>query len=264
MDPQVEHSVARVADRHLVPGIYNYCHGRCERCPFTTRCLTFIQIREQEAWRPGRSVLEHVLESFQDTFAFLEAWCARGGIDFGALGQTGTSPEPVDAFQREDAAIDRNPLQLARTYTHAAFRIVKVLDQESLLQTRTPEVRDAIETIAWYGAMVSAKIDRALRGFVSAIEDVRQDPIQNDWNGSAKIARLAIAESRSAWEVLYRVGRTSADAPIRRMSTVLERIDTDLAARFPHAMEFVRPGFDEPEVAAGALTAFAAPDPMPR
>jgi hypothetical protein len=264
MNSELERYAARATDRHLIPGIYNYCHRRCERCPFTARCLTFIDIRDQEARHPGGGVLEHVHESFRDTFAFLEAWCERGGIDFGALGHTGNSPGSVDAIPRADAATEPNPLRLARAYTHAAFRIVKALDQESLLQTRTPEVRDAIETIGWYGAMVSAKIVRALGGFADGIDDVRQDAIQNDWNGSAKIARLAIAESRDAWEVLYRVGRTSAGAPIRQMRAVLDRIDTDLAARFPHAMEFVRPGFDEPHVAAGALTVFAVPEPLPR
>jgi hypothetical protein len=252
MNPEIERYVARAADWHLIPGIYNYCHGRCERCPFTARCLTFIDVREQEARLPGRGVVEYVHESFRDTFALLEAWCERGGIDFVALGHNATSEESVGALQPTDAATHGNLLQLARIYTLAAFRIVKVLDQDSLLQTRTPEVRDAIETIGWYSGMVSAKIDRALRRSVETTETVRQDAIQNDWNGSAKIARLAIAESRDAWDVLYRVGQTSADAPIRQMSAVLDRIDADLATRFPHAMEFVRPGFDEGPLAAGA------------
>jgi hypothetical protein len=45
------------------------------------------------------------------------------------------------------------------------------------------------------------------------------------------------------------------------MIELLHRIEADLTERFPRAMEFVRPGFDEPEVAAGALTSLACFDP---
>jgi hypothetical protein len=32
---------------------------------------------------------------------------------------------------------------------------------------------------------------------------------------------------------------------------MLEALDADVRERFPRVMEFVRPGFDEPEAAAG-------------
>ena len=88
--------------------------------------------------------------------------------------------------------------------------------------------------------------------------------MQNDWNGSAKVARLAIAESIGAWRTLFEAGDTPIDASIRRTAGLLEQMDGDLAARFPLAMEFVRPGFDEPDVAAGALTRLAPFEPRRR
>jgi len=42
---------------------------------------------------------------------------------------------------------------------------------------------------------------------------------------------------------------------------MLRRIDDGVAEAFPLAMEFVRPGFDEPAVAAGALTTLAPYEP---
>jgi hypothetical protein len=30
-----------------ISGIYNYCDRRCERCPFTTRCMNFALSEEQ-------------------------------------------------------------------------------------------------------------------------------------------------------------------------------------------------------------------------
>lgn len=72
---------------------------------------------------------------------------------------------------------------------------------------------------------------------------------------------LAIAESLGAWNTLFAAGETPPDASIRRTARLLEGIDRDLEERFPRAMDFVRPGFDEPDVAAGALTTLAPFEP---
>jgi len=36
-----------VKDPDCIPGIYNYCDRWCERCAFTSRCLTFKQSKEK-------------------------------------------------------------------------------------------------------------------------------------------------------------------------------------------------------------------------
>ena len=51
---------------------------------------------------------------------------------------------------------------------------------------------------------------------------------------------------------------------MRQIVAMLRRIDGGLAEAFPLAMEFVRPGFDEPDVAAGALTTRAPHEPRRR
>ena len=112
--------------------------------------------------------------------------------------------------------------------------------------------------------MIPAKIGRALYGFAAEDRPIDEDPVQNDWNGSAKVARLAIAESLDAWSTLFDAGDTPADASIRQTVVLLESLDRDVATRFPLAMEFVRPGFDEPAVAAGAPTRLAPFEPRRR
>jgi hypothetical protein len=42
---------------------------------------------------------------------------------------------------------------------------------------------------------------------------------------------------------------------------MLEELDAMTRERFPRAMTFVRPGFDEPEIAAGGLVPQRALDP---
>ena len=41
--------VARVSDPRLIPDIYNYCDGRCRRCPFTQRCLVYLDSQDLDA-----------------------------------------------------------------------------------------------------------------------------------------------------------------------------------------------------------------------
>ena len=68
--------------------------------------------------------------------------------------------------------------------------------------------------------------------------------LESDANGSAKIARLIIGDSRRAWRVLMELGRAAADGVPMGLLRVLDEIDSGLAQRFPRAMAFVRPGFD--------------------
>src|SRR5262245_51677528 len=41
--------IARAGNPNLIPGIYNYCDRRCERCPFTERCFQYLETRRERA-----------------------------------------------------------------------------------------------------------------------------------------------------------------------------------------------------------------------
>ena len=84
-----------------------------------------------------------------------------------------------------------------------------------------------------------------------------RDGVQTDHNGSAKVALLGIAESRAAWSVLMEAGKATADGVPEQAVKMLDALDRDVRARFPRATEFVRPGFDEPDIAAGATATLA-------
>lgn len=59
----------------------------------------------------------------------------------------------------------------------------------------------------------------------------------------------------TAWRVLLEVGGATAGSPVRRPVDLLAQLDGDVAARFPRAMDFVRPAFDRtpPEAAESPL-----------
>lgn len=139
-----------------------------------------------------------------------------------------------------------DPLQKAAdAYSTAAYKILQAMEHAALFETLPDPVRDAIDTITAYTLYISSKIHRALSGYAVRDDEIDDSPIQNDWNGSAKVARLIVAESKHAWERLIEAGHAPADAPVRRMPALLDRIDRELADRFPHAMQFIRPGFDQ-------------------
>jgi hypothetical protein len=266
MDAELERYVERASDPRLISGIYNYCHGRCEQCPFTERCLTFREMRDEEARHPGRDVMETAGENLARAVDLMKAWCEREGVDFETIQEQATCEQAQTEHEQRCTLVECDELhEQALTYSKAAYELVSGLDQLAPFHEWSPVVRQAIETIGWYSGVVPAKVGRALHGLAErAWVRVDEDEVQNDWNGSAKAARLAIAESQRAWDTLLRVGQAPAGARLRETRQLLDRLDGGLASRFPRAMEFVRPGFDEPEIAAGALSTLACFEPRRR
>jgi len=203
----------RPHDRRLVPGIYNYCDGRCTRCPFTDRCLAF----------------RHALD-------------ANGSV------------------AQASHAHDDDPLvTAAREYGRMAWPIAKAL--VPIAAARGDRyVIEIVATIDWFSGVIASKIYRAVAGEAPGSIGRRKDgepphrahsEPQQDCDGSAKVALLGIDESMRAWRVLMDQGTAMADGIPARAVQILEDLAAATHRRFPRAMAFVRPGFDEPEIAAG-------------
>jgi hypothetical protein len=239
-------------DCRIIESIFNYCDRRCERCMFTEGCTLFKDLRKYERQHhPDRGPFEQVRDHFQDVFRLLEQWCEREGIDFDELQREAFSDQSDGTVERRHASVRADPLQrIATAYTHAALKLVDALAAARTLRAWPPGVAEAIDTIAWHAGLVSSKTYRALVGFAERDDPPEEDdPVQSDWNGSAKVARLLIAESKDAWFVVMRAGEAADDSPLTELVSLLERLDAGLTERFPRAMEFTRPGFDEPWLA---------------
>ena len=74
--------------------------------------------------------------------------------------------------------------------------------------------------------------------------DAELEAVQNDSNGSVKVALIAIDRSLSAWRILQTSLPEKADT-IVPMLVELERLRHATEAYFPNARDFIRPGFDE-------------------
>ena len=242
-DAEFDRFMARAANPALVPGIYNYCDRRCDRCRFSERCLNHLESREHHTPpedRPGPAVDAVIGGSLHRALDMMRIIAERQGLDLSSTAEEQAEYER-DAAARERRARADPAVALSRQYTLTAWPITRAL--WPIVMARGDDgVIEALETIEQLCTSVSSKTYRAVRGALEP--DFDASDLQSDPNGSAKIARLIIGDSRRAWGVLMEVGRATADGVPAKLVGMLDDLDAGIAVRFPRAMEFVRPGFD--------------------
>ncbi len=249
-------------DPRFISGIFNYCDRWCERCPFTARCLTFateqeyrgdeeeIDITNQKFW----DVL-HTM--FEETKEMLEEMAAERGIvlDDATL-EAAARDNEKDRHRRENhplakaamayAELSRNWFQQHKTALEELRAKAQDAIQTGLQEFDLHEVKastlDAFAIIQWYQFFIGAKVGRSLSQ--TADEFIEIDDLQNDANGSAKIAMIAMQRSIAAW------GRIREELPETEESVLpillhLETLLRTMKREFPNAEYFIRPGFDE-------------------
>jgi hypothetical protein len=109
-----------------------------------------------------------------------------------------------------------------------------------------PRLADAIEVAGWDAHLIGVKIRRALNGRDGFLHGERfeEDPVQNDWNGSAKVALISIRRSIAAWT---RIAEATSDSEAAAVAEELRRLEDAVERTFPNAWKFIRPGFDRVE-----------------
>ena len=224
-----------------------YCDRWCERCPFTDRCSAHavevatdmcggdlaagIEIAvgapppQTDAERRWREAFLEGLPNFEPTEAEMEA-------------------DERDRQAREER-IDDLPIKTQST-------IVAVLSRRWLKDNReradllaTPVTADALDVIGWDSLLIATKLHRALDGRDRAHRGESlgdDDPIQNDWNGSAKVALISIVRSARAWEA---IARATDDPDAAHVASELRKLWRDVEIVFPDVRKFIRPGFDQ-------------------
>ncbi len=106
-------------------------------------------------------------------------------------------------------------------------------------------VHEALEIVSRDTYFIGAKLYRALHGldrFRHHDGDDDDHPVQNDWNGSAKVALLSLERSEAAWHVL---ADATGDADALGLAAATGILHTIVLDEFLNAMSFIRPGFDD-------------------
>jgi hypothetical protein len=204
----------------------------------------YLDNHEQKAEDGGLALADTISGSLQRTLDMVADIARREGVDLAALADEAAAPaRPAEHDRhRQDPLVVR-----ALEYGHLAWRVSRAIAPIVSARGDAPVI-DAVATIEWFSSLVSSKVYRAVTGQADGWEP--RDQVQTDFNGSAKIALLGVAESRDAWGVLIEAGKAIADGVPAQAVTVLRTLDAAIRTRFPRAMSFVRPGFDAPASAA--------------
>ena len=217
--------------------ISEYCDRWCERCGFTTRCAAY-------AVEAALGMCGDLTEAMQ---------LALGPPMAVGSGRAPAKFELVEPTREEQHAFDHAVQIHARRIKEApltkdamdlAVAEHRWLHEHAALRAGADAVvQDAVAVVSRYSVFIGGKLARALHGRESDGGSA-DDPIQNDWNGSAKIALIAIERSQSAWQTIAEAtGDVGAAALAASLATLGDRVED----AFPFARLFKRPGFDEPE-----------------
>jgi hypothetical protein len=223
-----------------------YCDRWCERCAFTSRCSSYaVDMALTMCDGDFAAALELAVGAPPPRDA---AEVARREAFLEELRDCEpTEAEIAEAVREEESRqerLDESPATTAaKRFSLLAWGWI-ASRQDVSGTSADPELAEALEVVRWDTHLIGGKVHRALHGrdaFVRG-EDEEDDPVQNDWNGSAKVALISIRRSIDAWGIIARALNDSEAAVIARELRQLQEV---VEQSFPDAWRFVRPGFDQ-------------------
>jgi len=241
-----ERYLRRLRDPRWIPHISSYCDVRCNRCAFSTRCWSFavqqglepdspedLESDDPESDDPESDDTESVGTEFEPQTPRRPGWPERHQIDVDDSEMTLAEERAYEARARR---IEDDPLS-----THAWSYASNV----SELFRNTQDLTEAMHDVYSWSMTIAVKTRRAIGSLeFNSDEEIEVDPVQNDANGSAKVVLIAIEQSTAAWSTIAQAGMLDPGL-VRYLADELAFLENELRERFPFAMAFVRPGFDE-------------------
>ncbi len=259
MDKEYIEKLAK--DPGFIPGIYNYCDRWCERCAFTSRCMTYA-LSEDQFDSPESKDLNNQLfwdklgEVFAWTLQMVTEYAEEMGIDLSEA----RDEEAELKERRIDTEADEHPCatgakeyaDTVKAWFDSANKLFdnKADEFQKQIEINLPEsdpagdahdLGDAMEVVRWYQHFIYVKLLRALRGMLRSGED---DFERDDSNGSAKVVLIAIDRSIAAWGRLL-THFDDREEELLAILVKLQRLSRAVESTFSGARAFVRSGLDQ-------------------
>lgn len=248
-----------------IPGIHNYCDRWCERCDFTSRCAVYAGVKDlspQERDIRNKAFWQRLSANFSKAKEMLEEAVHRSGVNLLALQEEMEETEqaekelrsrslnhPLGKISLEYSALVRQWLKtqpgMLEKLNEMSEQLTLGLHSTTGAKEKTETIKDSLEVIEWYATFIHIKLVRALMGKFSDEKEQTGNPPPSDFDGSAKVAALAVDKSLVAWKKLFDILPSEEDAFLPILS-ILEKVRRLIDEAFPGARHFVRPGFDEP------------------
>jgi hypothetical protein len=230
-----------------------YCDRWCERCAFTTRCSDYaVEAALEMCDGDLHAAIDLAVGPPASPSGPRQGRRAALPDEFIPIEPT---PHELEEMRREEDArnerIDEEALITACERMHLLTRGWRA-QHGGAASTLSPRLADAIAVIGWDAGIIQVKLRRALRGRDEYLHGrpFEEDPVQNDWNGSAKVALISIRRSTAPWAI---AAEELHDDSARAMAVELRAVEREALRAVPDAWRFKRPGFDDPSrsVAAG-------------
>jgi hypothetical protein len=244
--------------------ISEYCDRWCERCSLTHKCAEFTRKDDPVEIESCSEAVEQAMEKLRIELTMPEP-PSRPWLD-----EILSAPPPDEAEQRDrDRAYDEqlrrvraDPIVVAsKDYAVESYTWLRLFGEATcararealgedrdvpgalLLQMEVECVLEGVEIVRRDCTLIAAKLRRAVSGKERGAEWFENDPVQTDFNGSAKLALLLAERSEAGWRLLARWAPESAIAI--QLANTLAELRVAIERAFPHARRFIRPGFDE-------------------
>ena len=267
MKPTHKNNIKKLTqDLDCIPGIYNYCDRWCERCPFTSLCMTF-KLSEEKFGDPetqdinNAAFWEKLSETFNETLNLLRKMAEEEGIDLDSIT---VESDDEDRIHDKDSTVVHMLLHMSKSYIAKVDQWFEPYEHLKSQWTDDPALdsgidsvptpseeetkafKDAVEVIRWYQLQIHVKLRRALN---SAQEEKTEDldDFPKDSDGSAKVVLIGIDRSISAWGKILKVFPDQEKETLNIIAG-LKRLRDIAEKEFPEARSFIRPGFDEAAV----------------
>ena len=248
-----------------IVGVHNYCDGWCERCGFASRCVVYASLAREPMLKADDSLLEHLKDRFdqvrtlvarRSTLSIEEALKNTGEINAADSAEYDREQARRDERRRHDPIL-REARAYAdlvgawfevesdglRAHADALVRRAEVENVDDISLTELARILDAVVIVRHDCLLIFVKLRRAIDGREdSERERWDEDPVQNDHNGSAKLALTCIDRSEGAWRAIDQWYTSGGGA--RALAEQLAELRTAVEGRFPRARAFLRPGFD--------------------
>lgn len=252
---------ALIQNPYLIPGIYNYCDGWCDRCSFTSNCLNYKMMEEgvpdlDASNYEATSAMDNLDEMFQISMELLKQAAKDLGMEM---------PEKTDDFdveeeeKKDDLIFKGQIMSQADMYSElvdswfAEFESLLFIGScslKELLDYKDEEemselekvVFNSYEIIRWYQFIIPSKLFRSLRSKANT-EETGNEFYKHDSIASGKVALLSIDASIEAWTCFMQKFPETEDRMLPLL-LMLSGLRTIVEKVFPESRDFIRPGFD--------------------
>jgi hypothetical protein len=248
-----------------IVGVHNYCDGWGERCGFANRCVVYASLAREPMLKADDPLLECLKDRFdqvrtlvarRSTFSIEEALKNVGEIDAADAAAYDRDQARRDERRRHDSILREARAysdlvgawfevesDSLRAHADALVRRAEVENVDDISRIELARILDSLDIVRHDRLLIFVKLRRAIDGLEdSEREGWDEDPVQNDHNGSAKLALSCIDRSEGAWRAIDQWYLSGGGA--RALAEQLAELRIAVEGRFPRARAFLRPGFD--------------------